>query len=109
MIDNWTKLLGLRTRLQQSDPSEVLDFYDPPLKEQWSGDRRIKTPTGEVTVTVPSDDEEQEEKQEEKELQLSRRKLLMCANPFRSKPSWQVLGPLWVSNLASQGRQRPGP
>jgi hypothetical protein len=68
-ISNWNdrqldeKLLGLRTRLKQSYPSEVLDFYDPPLKEQWSGDRRIKTPAGEVTVTVPSDDEEQEEKE----------------------------------------------
>jgi hypothetical protein len=67
-VANWNdrqldeKLMELRKRLQQSHPAEVLDFYDPTLKEQWSGDRTIKTPAGEVTVTVPGDEDEQEDK-----------------------------------------------
>jgi hypothetical protein len=55
------KLFELRARLQQTHPLAVLDFYDPPLKEHWSGERTIKTPAGEVTVTVPSDEDEKEE------------------------------------------------
>jgi hypothetical protein len=57
-----TKLLELRKRLEAAQPSTVLDFYESPLKEQWSRDRKIKTAGGEVTVTVPGDDEEVEEK-----------------------------------------------
>ena len=57
-----TKLLELRKRLEAAQPSTVLDFYESPLKEQWSRDRTIKTAGGEVTVTVPGDDEEVEEK-----------------------------------------------
>jgi hypothetical protein len=56
------KLLELRKRLEAAQPSTVLDFYESPLKEQWSRDRVIKTAGGEVTVTVPGDDEEAEEK-----------------------------------------------
>jgi hypothetical protein len=56
------KLLELRKRLEAAQPSTVLDFYESPLKEQWSRDRVIKTAGGEVTVTVPGDDEELEEK-----------------------------------------------
>jgi hypothetical protein len=66
---NWTDqqlddaLMTLRTKLQTAHPGEVLDFYDPPLRDQWSRDRKIKTIAGEVTVTVPSDDDEPEDKE----------------------------------------------
>jgi len=55
-------LVELRTTLQKTYPSQVLDFYEPPLREQWSRDRTIKTVGGEISVTVPSDDDEPEEK-----------------------------------------------
>jgi 5-methylcytosine-specific restriction protein B len=57
------KLMELRTRLQEAQPSAVLDFYEPPLSERWSRDRRIKTVAGEVTVTVPGDDTEVEDRE----------------------------------------------
>jgi hypothetical protein len=47
--------------LQETYPSQVLDFYEPPLKGQWSRDRIIKTVGGEISVTVPSDDDEPED------------------------------------------------
>jgi hypothetical protein len=53
-------LYKLRTRLQEQSPSELLDFYGPPLKEKWAADRRVRTPAGEVTVVVPTDDEDEE-------------------------------------------------
>jgi hypothetical protein len=52
------KLMALRTKLQESHPSEVLDFYEPPLSEKWS--RKIRTLSGEVTVTVPGDEDEKD-------------------------------------------------
>jgi hypothetical protein len=63
-IANWNdrqlddKLMELRTRLQTAQPTAILDFYEPPLSERWSRDRKIKTDGGEVTVTVPSDDDD---------------------------------------------------
>jgi len=54
-------LFELRAKLQSTHPSAVLDFYEPPLRERWSRDRKIKTIEGEVTVTVPADDERDEE------------------------------------------------
>ncbi len=53
-------LLTLRTTLQQDAPALILDFYEPPWKEKWAKDRKIKTPAGEVTVTVPGSEEEVE-------------------------------------------------
>jgi hypothetical protein len=50
-------LLTLRTRLQQDAPASILDFYESPWKEKWAKDRKIKTPEGEVTVTVPGAEE----------------------------------------------------
>jgi 5-methylcytosine-specific restriction protein B len=67
-VDEWNdrqldeKLAELRARLQAEQPSAVLDFYEPPLKERWSGDQTIKTVEGEVEVTVPRDEDETEEK-----------------------------------------------
>lgn len=52
--------MSLRSSLQKTYPSLVLDFYEPPLKERWSRDRTIKTVGGEIAVTVPSDDDEPE-------------------------------------------------
>ncbi|MBV9502316.1 MAG: hypothetical protein JO138_23355 [Acidobacteriaceae bacterium] len=66
-IRNWSDralddaLMALRTRLQGNQPTDVLDFYEPPLKERWL-DRKVRTPSGEVTVVVPEDDDEQESK-----------------------------------------------
>jgi hypothetical protein len=63
---NWTDrqlddaLLALRARLQQTNPTAILDFYEAPLRDQWAGDRKVKTPEGEVTVTVPVDEDETE-------------------------------------------------
>ncbi len=57
------KLEELRSRLQAEQPAAVLDFYETPLKEQWKGGQTIKTPEGEVEVTVPRDDEELEDKE----------------------------------------------
>jgi 5-methylcytosine-specific restriction protein B len=58
------KLMELRTKLQSTQPSgAVLDFYDAPLKEKWSSDRKIKTPQGEITVTVPADTDELEDQE----------------------------------------------
>jgi hypothetical protein len=55
------KLTELRSRLQAEQPSAVLDFYEPPLSERWSGDQTIKTVEGEVEVTVPRDEDEVED------------------------------------------------
>ena len=41
----------------------MLDFYEPPLKERWSGDQTIKTVEGEVEVTVPRDEDEVEDRE----------------------------------------------
>jgi hypothetical protein len=66
-IRNWSDralddaLMALRTRLQGDHPTATLDFYAPPLKERWL-DRKVRTPSGEVTVVVPEDDDEQESK-----------------------------------------------
>ena len=66
-IMHWTDLqlddalMALRITLQKTYPSQVLDFYESPLREQWSRDRTIKTVGGEISVTVPSDDDEPED------------------------------------------------
>lgn len=33
------------------------DFYEPAIKSRWAEDRKVKTETGEVVVTVPSEDD----------------------------------------------------
>jgi hypothetical protein len=57
-------LLKLRTDLQAASPSAVIDFYAPELKEKWARSRRVRTPEGDVTVSVPRDDEEDDEENE---------------------------------------------
>jgi hypothetical protein len=65
-LANWSdkqldeSLLRLRIKLQDQHPSETLDFYQSPLKEEWRPDRTVKTLAGEVPVTVPTDEEESE-------------------------------------------------
>lgn len=54
-------LFALRGKLQESHPGEVLDFYEEPLVGRWSRDSTVKTPTGDVIVTVPADEDEAEE------------------------------------------------
>jgi len=56
------KLLELRKRLEGEQPSAVLDFYEEPLRAKWAADRKVKTVSGVVTVTVPGDEEDFEEK-----------------------------------------------
>ncbi len=56
-----TALFTLRRKLEADYSGSVLDFYEPPLKAMWSRDGTVKTPAGEVTVTVPSDDDEQDD------------------------------------------------
>jgi hypothetical protein len=64
-IERWTDkqldraLLELRKTLQANYPLEILDFYELPLREKWSRDRKITTTEGEIAVTVPVNDEEQ--------------------------------------------------
>jgi hypothetical protein len=65
-MGNWTDrqlddaLLTLRTRLQADAPTSILDFYESPWRDKWAKDRKIKTPEGEITVTVPGAEEESE-------------------------------------------------
>jgi len=54
-------LFTLRATLGRENPGTVLDFYEPPLKERWSEEQKVKTVDGEVTIVVPNDEEEQEE------------------------------------------------
>ncbi|WP_146207653.1 hypothetical protein [Bradyrhizobium sp. SUTN9-2] len=54
-------ILQLRQSLAVRYPSEIIDFYSPVLKPQWSGDQRVRTADGEVTVIVPSGDDEEDE------------------------------------------------
>jgi hypothetical protein len=54
-------LFKLRGELQAANGDKVLDFYEPPLKERWAGDRKVKTAHGEITVEVPSDEDEEGE------------------------------------------------
>ena len=64
---NWTDqqldsaLLKLRGELHASNGDAILDFYEPPLKDRWATDRKVKTPHGEITVVVPSDEDEERE------------------------------------------------
>ena len=53
-------LLKLRTDLRMANPSGIFDFYAPEWKGKWSPSRRVKTPEGDIVVTVPVDDEEEE-------------------------------------------------
>lgn len=53
-------LFKLRAELEKNHQGGPLDFYNSDLKERWARDRKVKTPEGEVTVVVPSDDEEEQ-------------------------------------------------
>lgn len=53
-------LAALRVKLQAIHPSVTLDFYNPPLKDQWSRDRKVRSVVGEVSVTVPGRDDDME-------------------------------------------------
>jgi 5-methylcytosine-specific restriction protein B len=61
---NWTDrqldeaLMALRAELQKVNPTAVLDFYEPPLRERWSREHRIETVAGPVTVTIPTEEDE---------------------------------------------------
>jgi len=53
-------LLSLRKELEDASPSAVLDFYEPPLREKWLGDREVVTAAGAAIVIVPADDDDEE-------------------------------------------------
>jgi len=59
-VDTDEALFKLRGQLQTDYPGQVLDFYEPPLRGIWSREKKIKTPSGEITVTVPDDAEDTE-------------------------------------------------
>jgi hypothetical protein len=40
-----------------------MDFYMLKYREQWAPERKVKTPEGEVIVTVPDDDYEGDEEE----------------------------------------------
>jgi hypothetical protein len=52
-------LFALRADWQATYPTAILDFYDPPLRERWSREHKIETPSGEQTVTVPTKEEDE--------------------------------------------------
>jgi hypothetical protein len=54
-------LFTLRKKLQNENPSEIIDFYALKLRERWDRSRKIKTIEGEVPVSVPGDEEDEEE------------------------------------------------
>jgi hypothetical protein len=54
-------LQALRSKLQTDKPDSIIDFYSPELKPQWSEERKVKTPTGEVTVFIPTDATDEED------------------------------------------------
>jgi hypothetical protein len=56
-------LLKLRNDLTKDNPSEVMDFYMPKYRERWAPEQKVKTPEGEVIVTVPDDDDEGDEEE----------------------------------------------
>jgi hypothetical protein len=66
-IAHWTDrqlddaLVALRAKLQTAYPSAPLDFYEPPLREQWLSDRTVRVEGGEISVTVPTDEDEIED------------------------------------------------
>jgi hypothetical protein len=63
-LKSWTDrqldaaLFDLRTDRQRLYPSEVLDFYSPPLAEEWQRNQLIKTERGPVPVIVPTDEDD---------------------------------------------------
>ena len=54
-------LSELRGKLEREFPSQLLDFYEPPLRERWSRDHKVKTVAGEVSVTVPGDNDDEDD------------------------------------------------
>lgn len=65
-IRNWSDrkldeaLFTLRQQLEKTYPSQILDFYRPPLSESWKQAHLVRTEQGVVPVVVPSDDDEEE-------------------------------------------------
>lgn len=51
--------MKLRGELEKTHEGRPLDFYSTELKQKWANDHKIKTPEGEVTVVVPSNEEEE--------------------------------------------------
>lgn len=49
-------LKTLRTKLERMYPSDLLDFYEAPLRSKWAAERKIRTEKGEIRIAVPDDD-----------------------------------------------------
>jgi hypothetical protein len=54
------KLLQLRREIESGQPGAILDFYEPPLRERWIPERKIRTAGGEISFAIPVKDEEPE-------------------------------------------------
>jgi hypothetical protein len=66
-------LLTLRKELEGASPGTILDFYEPPLRAKWLGDREVLTAAGAATVIVPADEDEAEEHLTSEQVQPSAR------------------------------------
>jgi hypothetical protein len=54
-------LFQLRAEREKAAGSmSVIDFYEPPLRDQWLRAAKVTTPTGDATIVVPLDEEEDE-------------------------------------------------
>ncbi len=52
-------LFQLRTELEKNSNGEVIDFYDPPLRDRWLSTEKVITPSGDAVIVVPQDEEEE--------------------------------------------------
>jgi len=55
-----SSLLDLRASLEKSIGTDLIDFYEPPLRERWVKAAKVVTPKGDATIVVPDDDEDDE-------------------------------------------------
>lgn len=53
------QLLKLRKELESQHPKSIVDFYESPFKERWSTDGIVRTPSGEIAVSVPTDEDDE--------------------------------------------------
>jgi hypothetical protein len=66
-ISGWTdrqldeRLLRLRREIEGGQPGAILDFYEPPLRDRWIPERKIRTAGGEISIAIPVKEEEPEE------------------------------------------------
>lgn len=52
------ELLKLRRSFEEASPTEVFDFYEPPLRERWIEGGEVRTVEGPITVVVPTSEDD---------------------------------------------------